>query len=79
MSTGEYFDTADYSAQYLHCFYKYKCKSVSKYFQLLAWYFVNILVNYIFKSKIFNLRLTIKIMLKLEKKKKKKKKKENKK
>ena len=77
MSTGEYFDTAGCNTRYLRCFYKYKCKSVSKYLQLLARRLISILVNCAFKSKIFNLCLAIKIMLKLKKKEKNKNKKNN--
>jgi len=78
MSTGEYFDTAGYNARYLRCFYRHKCKPVSKHLQLLARHFVNILVNCASKNKIFNLRSAMKIILKLEKEEKKKKKKKNK-
>jgi len=79
MSTGEYFDTAGYNAQYLYCFYRHKCKPVSEHFQLLARRLINTLVNCIFKGKISNLRSAIKIMLELKKKKKKKEKKKDKK
>jgi len=79
ISTGKYFDIADYSARYLRCSYRHKCKSVLKHFQLLARRFVSILVNCTFKSKISNLRSAIRVIFKLKKKKEKKKKKKNKK
>ena len=78
MSTGEYFDTAGYSARYLRCFYRYKCKSVSEHFQLLARRFVNILINCTFKGKISNLCSAIRVIFKLKEKKEKKKKKKDK-
>jgi len=76
ISTGEYFDTAGYSARCLRCSHRHKCKPVPKHLQLLARRLIDILVNRTSKSKISNLRSAMRIMLKLEKEKEEKEKEE---